>query len=247
MKYMGSKSRIAKHIVPILQKFIDDNNIHKYVEPFVGGANIIDKIKCDERYGFDKNRYLIALLNHVKNDGQLYDVVSKQLYNDARNCFRNGGNEFCDWELGNIGFLASYNGRFFDGGYAKSGYEKGKIRNYYEESKKNIIKQSKKLNGISFQCCDYKECIELPFDNNMLIYCDPPYSETKQYKNSFYFDYKEFWETVRKWSKYNIVIISELKAPSDFECIWKQEVSRSIKAKDKRKVTEKLFMYRGEK
>ena len=65
MKYMGSKSRIAKHIVPILQKFIDDNNIHKYVEAFVGGANIIDKIICDERYGFDKIRYLIALLNHV--------------------------------------------------------------------------------------------------------------------------------------------------------------------------------------
>lgn len=43
------------------------------------------------------------------------------------------------------------------------------------------------------------------------------------------------------------MIISELKAPSDFECIWEQEVSRSIKAKDKRKVTEKLFMYRGEK
>lgn len=26
--------------------------------------------------------------------------------------------------MGNIGFLASYNGRWFDGGYAKSGYEK---------------------------------------------------------------------------------------------------------------------------
>ena len=27
MKYMGSKSRIAKDIVPIIQKCIDDNNI----------------------------------------------------------------------------------------------------------------------------------------------------------------------------------------------------------------------------
>ena len=26
MKYMGSKSRIKKYIVPILQKIIDDNN-----------------------------------------------------------------------------------------------------------------------------------------------------------------------------------------------------------------------------
>lgn len=37
MKYMGSKSRIAKDIVPIIQKTIDDNNINTYIEPFVGG------------------------------------------------------------------------------------------------------------------------------------------------------------------------------------------------------------------
>ena len=36
MKYMGSKSRIAKYIVPILQKCIDDNNITTYIEPFAG-------------------------------------------------------------------------------------------------------------------------------------------------------------------------------------------------------------------
>lgn len=39
VKYMGSKSRIAKHIVPIIQKYIDDNNAKYYYEPFLGGAN----------------------------------------------------------------------------------------------------------------------------------------------------------------------------------------------------------------
>lgn len=38
MKYMGSKSRVAKYIVPILQRCIDDNNITTYIEPFSGGA-----------------------------------------------------------------------------------------------------------------------------------------------------------------------------------------------------------------
>lgn len=37
MKYMGSKSRISKYIVPIIQKYIDENRIKTYVEPFVGG------------------------------------------------------------------------------------------------------------------------------------------------------------------------------------------------------------------
>ena len=49
MKYMGSKSRICKYIVPIIQQYIDKNNIKKYWEPFVGGANVIDKIKCAKK------------------------------------------------------------------------------------------------------------------------------------------------------------------------------------------------------
>ena len=46
MKYMGSKSRIAKYIVPIIQNYIDDYNIKTYVEPFCGGCNVIDKINA---------------------------------------------------------------------------------------------------------------------------------------------------------------------------------------------------------
>lgn len=52
---MGSKSRIAKYIVPIIQQCIDDNNIEYYIEPFVGGANVIDKIICKNKSGSDKN------------------------------------------------------------------------------------------------------------------------------------------------------------------------------------------------
>ena len=32
----------------ILQKLIDDNNIKTYIEPFCGGCNVIDEIKCDK-------------------------------------------------------------------------------------------------------------------------------------------------------------------------------------------------------
>jgi len=34
MNYMGSKSKYAKYIVPILQKTIDDNGVICYCEPF---------------------------------------------------------------------------------------------------------------------------------------------------------------------------------------------------------------------
>jgi len=44
MKYMGSKNRIAKHLLPIMLAECEKHNIEKWVEPFVGGANMIDKV-----------------------------------------------------------------------------------------------------------------------------------------------------------------------------------------------------------
>lgn len=48
MKYVGSKARLVKYIAPIIQSYIDENNIEKYWEPFVGGGNLITHIKCKE-------------------------------------------------------------------------------------------------------------------------------------------------------------------------------------------------------
>ena len=70
MKYMGSKNRIAKHILPIMLVEAEKNGITKWVEPFVGGANMIDKVPDTfAREGYDINRYLIALLNYSKQGG----------------------------------------------------------------------------------------------------------------------------------------------------------------------------------
>lgn len=248
---MGSKSRIAKYIVPIIQSYIDATKAEKYIEPFVGGANIIDKIICKEKYGYDKNKYLIALLQRVQDKQPLYKEVPKALYDKARKAFNNNNtSEFEDWQIGNIGFLASYNGRWFDGGYAKAGYEKTKtglrLRDYYQEATNNILAQTEKIQNIHFKTCDYQEAIQIPKDTGLVIYCDPPYTQGKKYANATSFDYEKFWETMRKWSKYNTVLISEQEAPDDFICIWEQEVSRSIKPNSKRKSIERLFIYHKE-
>lgn len=71
MVYMGSKNKYCPFIVPIIQKAIDDNNIKEYIEFFVGGANVIDKIKCDSRIGYDRSKTLIALLDQASKDFSL--------------------------------------------------------------------------------------------------------------------------------------------------------------------------------
>jgi site-specific DNA-adenine methylase len=66
MVYLGSKKRIQKDIAPIINKLIKDNDIKKYVEPFVGGANMIEAIECDTRIGNDANKYLIAMWQRLQ-------------------------------------------------------------------------------------------------------------------------------------------------------------------------------------
>jgi DNA adenine methylase len=253
MKYMGSKARISKSLLPIIHNYINDNNIRIYYEPFVGGANLIDKVKSLNLYASDCNKYLIALLQHVKDGLPLYDSVSKELYDNARDAFNKQDTaDFEDWEIGNIGFLASFNGRFFDGGYAKSVYEKTakgeRYRDFYNEAKRNILNQKDAFKYIEFFVSDYRYGLgklNLKQNEQILIYCDPPYKETKSYLNAISFNYEEFWETMREWSKIHLVLISEEQAPEDFECIWHQSVSRSIKVADKSVSVEKLFKYKG--
>lgn len=240
MKYMGSKSKIAKEIVPILQKYIQENNIKNYVEPFVGGANIIDKIVCRNKIGNDNQKYLIELFNNLEKINYLPDTITKEHYSDVRNSYNCKDKRYEDWYIGAVGFLSSYNGRFFDGGY--SGVVKtknGGLRNYYMESLENLKNQSPNLKNITFIFGDYKD-INVP--KNSLVYCDPPYIGTKQYNTSRNFNYKEYWEWVREISKYSIVICSELQAPKDFKCIWEKEVNRTIDNNKTVKQNDKLFV-----
>lgn len=241
MKYLGSKSRIAKEIVPIIQKCIDDVKPVAYLEPFVGGGNVIDKISYSKKIGADVNPYLIALLNYVTDDGKLLNEVPRELYNEVKSKYNTGCYTY--WYVGNIAFLASFNGKGFVGGFAKAGYEKTKnglrYRDYYQEAKRNLEKQVPNLKGTSFVCRNYRDFTP----HEMVIYCDPPYKNTTGYTMKGNFNHEEFWQTIREWSMDNYVLISEQTAPDDFECVWEKSVLRSVNASGKSRATEKLFTY----
>lgn len=87
MKYMGSKSKIAKYIVPLIQNEIDDKKIDTYIEPFCGGCNIIDSIHCNNRIASDKQKYLIALFQNIDKLEELPEFVTKEHYSEVRDCF----------------------------------------------------------------------------------------------------------------------------------------------------------------
>jgi site-specific DNA-adenine methylase len=204
MVYLGSKSRIAKHIVPILQKIIDDNNIQNYYEPFIGGANIIDKIKCTNRYGSDINKYLIALLQARQDSIKFPKTISEEEYKQVKNNM----NGYEDWYIGLVGFLSSFSTKFFNG------YARTKGRDIPNERIRNFIKQD--ISNINLSCQSYESLIIKP---NSLVYCDIPYKSTTSYKGTNSFDYEKLYLWCKQIAKHSTVIISEYDMPDEFECI----------------------------
>ena len=49
--------------MPHIQEAIKTTGFSLYLEPFVGGANVIDKVDAPYRIGADNQRYLVALLS----------------------------------------------------------------------------------------------------------------------------------------------------------------------------------------
>lgn len=228
MVYMGSKNRIAKELIPIITKDLKPNQW--YVEPFVGGANMIDKIEHPYKLGADNNKYLIALLEAVQNGQELPEHITKDEYIAVKT----NKDNYPDWYVGFVGFVSSFRAKFF-GGY--SGYcttKTGIQRNYIKERINNILKQN--LDGIKLVCSSY-DALDIPA--NSIIYCDPPYNGTTKYKDSF--DSDAFWQWCRDKAKEgHTVYVSEYNAPEDFKCIWEKQINSNLGGTSKT-ATEKLF------
>ena len=205
MRYVGSKNRLAKELVPIIQSYIT-NETKGYIEPFVGGANMIDKIECNNKIGCDIHEELIELLKYIQNTNNvLPTTITEEEYNKVRL----NKDKYEKWYVGFVGFCATFGAKYF-GGYAR-GFKEDKItpRDMAAEGIKNIEKQRKNLQNIKFKCCSYDEINKNIKD--FVIYCDPPYKGTLKYTTDF--DYDKFYTWCTEMSKNNIVLISEYWMP----------------------------------
>lgn len=213
MIYMGSKRRLSKELVPIIQSYITENTVG-YIEPFVGGANIIDKIKCDNRYGFDSHKQLIELFIKLQND---IDGIPNEIPYEEYMKVKNNKENYEDWYLGLVGFLGSFGAKYF-GGYAR--HNKDDFTEQIQRgSIKNLKKQYDDLKDVKFECKDFREIKDI---KGYVIYCDPPYKGATKYSTKE-FPYDEFYDWCREMSKDNIVLISEYNMPEDFKCIWQKD------------------------
>ena len=231
MQYMGSKNRISKELKPFLDKHLEVASA--YIEPFVGGANMIDKVKHQNKVGADYNKYLISLWSKLQEGWIPPTTISKEDYYYVKN------NQDEDEALtAFVGFLCSFGGKWF-GGYAKN----SKGDNYAERGSRVLCKQIHKLQDVKFIHSSYQD-LEMP--KSSVIYCDPPYEGTTKYKDDF--NHSDFWEWCRGQVKGgNYIYVSEYNAPDDFVCVWSKVVKTVLnKNNQETKRTERLFVHKSQ-
>jgi DNA adenine methylase len=229
MKYMGSKNKYVKELLPILLKDRKENQF--FIEPFCGGCGILKNV-TGNRIGNDVNKYLISFIKALQNDWLPPIDISEELYKAIQQ-----NKEQYPMELvGYVGFQLSYGAKWF-GGYRRDSIGK---RNYSLEAFNNINKDVSLLKNINFYNVSYNELL---IPDNSIIYCDPPYQNTTKYTATNTFNHDLFWEWCRKMSQEgHIIYISEYNAPDDFICVWKKDVNNTLnKNTGEKKGTEKLF------
>lgn len=235
MIYQGSKARIVGDILPIML-----NDMHPgmaFVDGFCGGCSVIQNVPPEyRRIANDNNRYLIAMWKALTaTDWQPPTTIEKPFYVKVRESWHKNDGKYSDALIGWVGFMASRNGRFFDGGY--SGNFKG--RDYISESIRNIMKQIDDLKGVEFQSCSYEQIV-MPAAS--LVYYDPPYRGTSSYTTAKGFDHDRFYDWARQMKRDgHTVYISEYQMPGDFSCVWQKSITNSVNLTKTYKAVEKLW------
>lgn len=256
INYVGNKYRLIKQIIPLFPK-----KISMFVDAFGGSGTVLMNTEADYYIYNDINPYVSSIVSglfstsydeiikQIENIISEYDLsmINKEGFERLRDSYNNGRK---DWITLYTLMCHSFNHQFRFNNKHEYNSSFGKNRSYFSdrqkqdllalkhrfENKDPIIVSSK--NAFDFDFSD--------FDENDLIYFDPPYANTTTYQGQK-FDTNEFWNYMREISKDNKVFISEQNAPDDFECIWEKPFTRTLdrNKNNQFKVTEKLFIYKN--
>jgi len=231
MRYLGGKFKIRKQVAPFLESL---RNGRDYFEPFVGGGWILQEIS-GKRTASDGNRALISMYRALQNGWQPPSVLTEEEYKHYQK-----NKPMDDPMTAFCGFGCSFAGKWF-GGYARD----ERCPDYANKVRLSLLKQYPLIKDVTFVDGLFQE----HHPENMLVYADPPYTNTTTYGAFNSFDHELFWQMMREWSKNNTVVISEYAAPDDFICVKELSSRMGMTVSDGSRPhrTEKLFMYGTQK
>ena len=213
------------------EKFNDVfNNSNKYEDWYVGYIQCIWTFGNNQKdYLFGKDVEPIKKAGHELVINQNADLILKIIPNFPKK-YIDGIISLKDWHLRRIAL--------------------GKVSNVLQNRKLELeqlqrLQQLQQLERLDVQNKSYNE-VDIP--NDYIIYCDPPYAGTAEYKEGA-FNHIAFWQWVREKSKTNKIYVSEYSAPDDFISILDFSQKSTLQGgvqKHNNQPLEKIFIPKGQ-
>jgi DNA adenine methylase len=220
MYYPGSKERIAHAILFYILK---GRNGRPYVEPFMGGANVMSNVS-GVRYGNDINPYLISMWQALQSGWVPPQFVDSATFEEVKA----HPDRYDPAFVGYVGFVCSFNSNWFSGYrgiVTRTRVDRNGVRlkeNQQEWARNHLMRQVPNMIGVTLS---YGEYTDMHIPDGSIVYCDPPYADVSKPYISDEFDTNSFWQWVRGMSLTDsTVFITEYTAPDDFTCIWEENI-----------------------
>lgn len=217
MHYLGGKHRLADKFAHIIQESIDaPGSTRRFVEPFVGGFNIVPHLSFSVGTCNDFHPGVISLYRALQAGWQPPRVLSRESYQALK--------ARCDWNDPVTAFAAfgvSFSGREW-GAYVES-TEKDDVA---RRAADGLLRKARSMRGIEFTNKSYGDLQINPGDT---VYCDPPYIGTTGY-GKIVFNHEPFYEWAEAMAaKGARVFVSEFTAPyrPGWETLW--EIERQVR------------------
>lgn len=232
MIYMGSKRRVRKEILKAVEPHREPGQT--WVEPFVGGGNMIEAVE-GPRIGADVNPNVIEALEIIRDQADWLPKNNKEFTEDDYKKVKAGAD--C-WFRSFAGFAYSFGAKWLD-----SFCKNAKGDDYVARAYRSALKQQPLLQDVKLINCSYDRLVLPP---NSLVYCDPPYAGTTKYKGVDDFDSAKFFGWCQqKVKEGHTVFVSEYSAP--FTEAWSKTIKTTLISKEKPKDRiEKLFFVADE-
>jgi DNA adenine methylase len=224
--YCGGKVRIGKEIAKVMHAHVGLLKFDTYVEPFCGMCGVMRHVNANERRGSDIVEDLIVLWQGLQNG---YDPTSTPFSREAYYELKGSPSSL---ERTFAGYTMCYGGVYF-GGFFPNGSA--------AVCRRSLLQLTRNCADVKFTCESYDKLRP----HNAVVYCDPPYQNHHGF-HKLKFNHAQFWDTMREWSRDNIVFVSETTAPDDWQSIWEKETISSMWTRSDgitRTRSEKLYVY----
>ena len=228
MQYLGGKSRIARHIAPIILEARGGRST--YLEPFLGAGSVFTAVapSFERAIGADVVPDLIMLWEAVADGWVPPTTLTEREYAALRYAEPSALRGFA-------GFPCSFGGKWF-GGYARD--PKGGS-NFAASASRSLCRKVATVPHAKYRLADFRDHV---VDVDTVVYADPPYAGTTPYAGAPDWDAEAFWDRAREWDAVGaVVMVSEYHAPADWVKVWEGTPRTTLARNHKGHANEGLY------